>query len=605
MDRECIDSATFIQSLWKQNSLFSAKVPIVDTLVQDSNRPASIMWLFSDSKGNVRKKKDSNCTAAKIVERFLGQKLDGDDLSSLDMHTSTVDNSYGAYFTSEGEFKLIDRSEFLKTISKSLSKTEVVSQIKSSNPESYYILYVSNKESSTIYKCYRQSASKERSLISASTIITTLKQISSQIIQAVEKNIHARIEESEMIFVEDEVKNLYFMGSYFCRLRTLVKLTHLASDRKQLEFSRLRSISTSKTNKRLMSRTASSIAKFRVNSIQEVDSINLFFKRTIRNDCAGDFCRYVISSGVDHSRDEIDYDNLLDMVRDSGHDREGILKLHQANDFILKKRDQLRYSIVQNEIPFNLIALGKIFIQRCEVDLEDDPETIDLGKILYSFVGDEEGTLKTDRKKLRNSAMKIPFHYYNNVKVCDGCYLIYNILKKSQHESKKQTQSQNQLDSVFRSQSITVTRESGNESPIRVWNKRPGGRGSIQLGSAARKYAQTALGIINKNSIDDLLVDMNHAIVNTQLTDESGNRKKFLKLCQSQTEGFKLNKLEQETKHKYEITPKLNLKLIESPIKSELKQDKLLPIAIPKLSSRCRSKGSWKRFIEMTRVRRS
>lgn len=593
MYKDSLDSASFIKSLWRPDSLFNIKVPIVDTLVQDSSRPTNIMWLFTDTKGNVRKKKDSNCTVPKIIERFLGEKLNGNDLSYLDLHKIYSSNSYAAYFISHKNFKLIDRSKFLKTISRSLGECEAVSQIKSSNPESCYILYLSNKESSTIYRSYRESPSKERSLISASTIINRLKQISDTIIKAVEENNNARIEESELIFVEDTEKSLYFIGTYFCKLKPVVKFLNASTDRKHLETSRLRSDSQLLPLRRLMNRTASSAAKFRVNSTSEVDSINLCFKHSVKKDCAGDFCKFVISSSIDRNKEEIDYDNLLDMVRNAFKHKEGFLKLHLANEFILKKRDKLRYTVVQHEIPCSLIALGKIFIQRSDFDLEDDSHTIDLCQLLHSFVGNNECILETDRIRLKTSAMRIPFHYYKNVKVCDRCYRIYSILRQSQHESNRLSRA----DSELRSQSITMTRKSCHESSTRFLNKRNGIGESKQLRSSARKYTQTALGYINKNSINDLLIDMNHAVVDTELTEETGNRKQFLKICKAQTEEFKCKQLEQEFKQKEEIKPNL------TPVESQ--PSKLIPIPITKLSSRCRFRGSWKKFIEMTRIRRS
>ena len=124
------------------------------------------------------------------------------------------------------------------------------------------------------------------------------------------------------------------------------------------------------------------------------------------------------------------------------------------------------------------------------------------------------------------------------------------------------------------------------------------------LGNASKQYAQTALGLINKNNIDDLLVDINHALLDSEL-NESAVKKQFLKLCQSKTEGFKLKLKEQQEKLKYEIKPKLGSKTSDSAPSSQPIMNKFIPVPIIHLTDRNPAKGSWKKFIEMTRSKQT
>ena len=134
-------------------------------------------------------------------------------------------------------------------------------------------------------------------------------------------------------------------------------------------------------------------------------------------------------------------------------------------DFLARAREKIKNKEVDYLIPYHYILLGKKIIQ--------NSKTMDL---LEAFA------LTYDKSDLIRQAKRNPLKYYENFKVCYRCYQIYLYIMKK-----------NQLSPIK-----TV--------PIKHVK-----------GKMSKNCVDSELGIINKDNIDDLLLDMSFYLASTEM----------------------------------------------------------------------------------------
>ncbi|CAG9325900.1 unnamed protein product [Blepharisma stoltei] len=230
--------------------------------------------------------------------------------------------------------------------------------------------------------------------------------------------------------------------------------------------------------------------------------------------CPGDFCNYIVINKDINYKEEIDYDELLRKVKkaySSEGDKETTsIKLGIAVDYMIKEMDKMRCKTEKRVVPYKYLILGRQLLQRSNISLNPKGlKGIDFSELFHPL--SNRGP-DVEKLQLRNFAMKFPFKYYQSVKVCERCYQVYCLLILSQKIQLKNDimKSQKSFERSIHSFPTDYSQKDLSRSTIKSF-RTPNPK--LEL----KEIVESPIGPINANNIDDLLADMNHALVDMEV----------------------------------------------------------------------------------------
>ncbi|CAG9315344.1 unnamed protein product [Blepharisma stoltei] len=488
--------AWFISQLWKENSLFSARVPLIDTLLYDSESPTNCKWLFTDRKGFIKKKHTENTKVDKIILSFLNHPT---SLLDYDNDISNPEDP-GITFIRDNTFKLVNRKTSLsKLFSLNILKNEAIQAfpVSAEHQNSRYIVTVKKKEGKLVYNCSKECLKNETwevTKVFAQNYNDKLAEITESALRVVEKNSRRCIEELQLIFFEGANDSLWLMGSRFCKVANLLVTRPSTSLKRTQSQGRLQENSISKASFMMTTKSWT----------KRISSASIGPKPNISSKCPGDFCNFIVTSETLSSKQEIDYDDLLHKVRAtyfSGKEKdiEKVKYLLRINNLI-EQNSKNKDKIIRKIIPYRLLLLGKKII----IDKTKDLVEVDIGQFINCY----NSSLDIEQENLHETAMRAPFHYYDNVKVCDRCYEIYTLF-----ESNKKKPATPDANKNFSSTSPTRLPSSSQKSSA-LSSRMNSPRKNTLLRSSSKK-----------DNINELLNDMSNALFEIKYGEKTAKMK--------------------------------------------------------------------------------
>ncbi|CAG9335981.1 unnamed protein product [Blepharisma stoltei] len=488
----------FLNQLWKESSLFNAKIPLADTLLFDSESPTNYKWLFTDRKGYIKKKHSENVKLDKIFLAFLNHTMTSSGSDNEIMNPEDP----GVIYIRDNTFKLLDKKmSFAQLMAQSLLNNEAM-QAFTAGPEHIYSRYIVNfkkSEGKYIYNCskeYIKREIQEKTKVYAQNYIDKLTEITETALRVIEKNSRRCIEELQLIFFEDLNNNLWLMGSRICKTANFLVPKSIFPIKRAQSQGRLQENSVTRSS--FMDTTQSWNKRSGTASIGQ--------KPNTHKKCPGDFCNFIVTSQTLSSKQEIDYDDLLQKVRNtyfSGKEKDiEKVKYTLRVDNLMEQKSRNKDKIIRKLIPYKLILLGKKII----IDKKKDLVEVDIGQ----FINCVNNSLDNEQENLHECAMKTPFHYYDSVRVCDRCYEVYTLFDCN----KKKTP-----DFEPKIPLVNIT----NPFPLSFLSKK-NSITSSKLNSPRRSVLY--LSSSQKDNINDLLNDMDNTLFEIKYGEKTAKLKR-------------------------------------------------------------------------------
>ena len=389
---ESQSSVWVLSNLWKKGSLFYSKLKILDTILASQDSLCPFLWLYTDSKGYIRKKPNKICSSEAVVQSFINEN----EIRKEDV--------FGHYIYGNEYFPLSKKQLTNKIFGQGLSEAEAIQAFPKTpgNTKTRYIAQFSNK----IMKFYIQHTilsktenvklnSSKHSLYMAESLKSLIKTLEKNAVDSGKLGPKQKIiiEDITLLFVEDVYRELWFIGIEDCKVSFAYEKS---------------SYFNSNSSKAL---TPSSFSK------------SLLGKKNFSHThCKGDFCNIVIKSNDLRNKTEIDYDNLvihkqLQKVSVAYREKQDKalekIKLSLRADHLLTQRLKTVKTQVFDEVAYKNILLGRRVLVFNSLNFNP------------------------------NDLIEI---YYDNVKVCKRCYQIYSLFSLPLHpkiEEKKETKVMN------------------------------------------------------------------------------------------------------------------------------------------------------------------
>ena len=293
---EELNSVLVLSNLYKELSLFSSKLRILDTLIGTPDSPSPFMWLYTDTRGYICRKDHKHTKTKTILNKFVEETQ------------PRKEDIYGHYIYQTNFDPLSKKQLINKISSQSLNETEAIQlfpQTTGSSNTRYIIRYTQGMY--TYKHCQveeikdkkedidkNKNKSKNTNKLNSHRHCTYMLEAIKEVIMAVERNLSSpsssishrklKIDEISLIFAEDLSRNLWLMGSLDCKGTFTMPSIH-----KHKPFSTFSSYSSPRLQSTYLG-MKSSLSKTR---------------------CGGDFCNFVIKSSDLKNKTEIDYDNLV------------------------------------------------------------------------------------------------------------------------------------------------------------------------------------------------------------------------------------------------------------------------------------------------------
>ncbi|CAG9324856.1 unnamed protein product [Blepharisma stoltei] len=535
------DSIWVLSNLWKEKSLFKTKLPLPDTLLSDAFARYSVRWLFTDSSGFIKKKCDESTKTETILHRFLL----GEDLNTIssqpqvDLHHHKVSEPIISSYISYNDFHPLTKQQTIIKITSGVGTSEAIQMLPRPNGDysSRFLAEVRKDEGRNIYKFYKTynyQGVEQKIVVCGAKYKKFLTDLSEIVIEALQKNTSFRILQATFCFVEDEKFNLWFLGSLNCygkhvTIKPKPSLKEIIVDPMASTYSFGGPSVYNQTLGGFYTKASYSAA-------------GLGLKTTLKRGCPGSFCNFVIKSKAQLTKDEMDYDDLLNEVRKiyiNGLEKEYTrMKLSLRSDYLLKEISNKKLKAVKNDIPYKYILFGKLLLEKSGIKKQDQLVEVDANQLRRSLLIKDQELLE-DRLNLNELGLKNPFHYYDIVQVCDRCYEIYKLLRNNNPEDN--SIEKNERLSLRASRPMTgsrpMTSKSKNSRPSLmtqsstasiVVHSSKSNRTHDNLSTIAterrRSSLITPIGMIDKDNIDDLLTDMDHLMLEEELDSKIVNR---------------------------------------------------------------------------------
>ena len=307
------------------------------------------------------------------------------------------------------------------------------------------------------------------------TYCEEMRSIGEQMRVALERNAGVRVTTLSLLFLLDQQRTLWLMGSTICEVQAL-------------EVPRAPSVLSSRFTK-----SVSSLATTRRSESAPRMST-----------CAGDFCHFVLADRKELRKQDEDYDDLVQKIRMTYRSDQFAeatrFQLTMAADYLQQERAKLEAQRVWREIPYRCVLMGKQLLARLPSCQGSEMLEVDLTDFCK---GNQHRLPQQDQVLLQTpdmaqSAANNPSRYYQPVKVCERCYRIYIQLQHLQHHQ--------------------------NRSPRPVHRKV----------SCTPDCYVSPLGKLRKASLDDLLADMRLTLAEENV--RGALRPKLLALYRQNTE---------------------------------------------------------------------
>lgn len=201
-------SAWVFKSLWKEDSMFSSKLPILDTLLYERQNPNSFTWLFTDKSGFVAKKSAIHTNFDDILFMFFGQDLSTYKAEKL--HSERNDSAISVLFIDDREVKYLNKAMAIpKVLGVHFSESTVLIKAPDEHQPKIQKFYteIAKKEGTHAIKVFKQFENG-KTLIRSAKYIETLTRLSIATIKSVEKNREIIVICAHLVFAEDKAKKL-------------------------------------------------------------------------------------------------------------------------------------------------------------------------------------------------------------------------------------------------------------------------------------------------------------------------------------------------------------------------------------------------------------
>lgn len=351
--------------------------------------------------GLLKKKSLKNSTKEAISAKFLSLDSDREIVSHKIIHNSFVP---------------LSRSNITASLIDDLSSDVALQDFKKMLAEGNSRIHVEFKldEGKPLIKFIKKYISDGQTIqinLSAQNLVEALKTIGEQVINTIEKNTYTRISFISLIFLQDNDRKIWLMGTSDC----------IVYDRKATN----RSITPVKSQETFKTSTPD----------LSLSKSNTFMKnnRLITSKrCPGDFCDYsLIKDDKILEKTDADYEEFISKITlafySDTNGQSNKYKQELGSNCIEKEHEKLRTQQVTNSISFRYILIGRsiLSIKEKNSNIEITPKEI---KKAY-----EPEFKQTDKPP---NPLAHPTRMYDETKVCDKCYEVYNLIRalKSNHK---------------------------------------------------------------------------------------------------------------------------------------------------------------------------
>ena len=242
--------------------------------------------------------------------------------------------------------------------------------------------------------------------LSAQNLTEALKGIGEEVIAAVEKNTNCRVMGLKLIFIQDIDRKLWLMGSSSCTV---------------YEKPFIRSSTPVRPHEKLT-----------LDSSQTVSSLKHPKKALFPlSKCNGDFCEYYLERPQSSNNPEDEFEEILSKFTLSYNSTDPHkYKQEVTSNFIEKEYEKIRLQKLTHKIAFRYILIGKnLLLSKPKAKtLTFFPEEIQkIEEPEYRF---------TDKPPI---ALAHPSRLYDEAKICENCYNVYNLIRILKVKTKNQT----------------------------------------------------------------------------------------------------------------------------------------------------------------------
>ena len=593
-----------LDSLWTPSSLFYTKVRLLDTLLNDTKSQTGFRWLFTDHRGQIRRRSEKNTTIELIIKSFITTALQSSPISHsyVDLlqlpksqERSTEPELLTATLITDSEYRVINRQQAVSIINqRGLGLNTVLQQFIYPYMELNLRYQVTYKAvgGRFVYAFYRVHLGQEdqKQVCKAGDMCRKMQEIEREVRTVLERNCGQRVMELGLLFLLDHTRTFWLCGSTSCYVapahvfQSLLTLpSHLSAQQSLHSTQRLHS--------------TQSITTFRDSVYLPTQASKAHTFRTFPvhvnprgEQCSGDFCSFILSELKPLQRGEVDYDDLIKVIRTAyssdGQSEAMNIKLAIAVDYLSTERSKLKPKTVVYNIPNKYVILGRQLIKQSKWKqdmLPGDQLEIDLTPLVK--LGGRLYLPQHDLSEIEKGGQIQPFFYYNTAKVCGRCYPIYLMIRQAHLHA---------LAGPKPTPPVAL------EPKITRTPSTYGRRGSIRSIDADTIY--TSLGKINKFNLDDLLADMRFAQEEGELETKTKVRSELNLLYRNMTEGERRKKEEEKRREEKERAHVIEPKKIEG---HSLEQDLTLRFfpaentkALRVFDEKSRNLQKWRQFVE-------
>ena len=396
-----------------------------------------------------------------------------------------------AVLVSGSEFRLLSRAQFIPyVLQRKLGPEAALLQFRYSPGPPNAKLLASFHFAAQSFRAERVTLSLGKITQHAPFVATIyceeMRRAGEQMRLALERNAGVRVDALSLLFLLDQQRILWLMGSTLCEVQAM-------------EVPRAPSVLSGRLTK-----SVSSLATARrAESVPRAPA------------CAGDFCHFVLADRQELRKQDEDYDDLVQKIRMTYRSDQFAeatrFQLTMASDYLQQERAKLEAQRVWREVPFRSLMMGKQLLVRLPPCLGPELMEVDLADFCR---GSQRQLPQKDQVLLQTpdmaqTAARQPARYYQPVKVCERCYRIYTQLQYLQHNQSR--------------------------SP----------HPALRRASCTPDCYMSPLGKLRKSSMDDLLADMRLALVEDDV--RGALRPKLLAIYRQHTETEQRRRAKAET----------------------------------------------------------
>jgi len=592
-----------LDSLWTPSSLFYTRVRLLDTLLNDTKSQTGFRWLFTDQHGQVRRRSEKNAGIEHIIKSFISTALQSSPLAQLNkdflqipkpQERSTEPDLLTATVITDSDYRIINRQQAVSVINqRGVGLNSALQQFIYPYKELDLRYRVTYKAAGGrfVYSFHRVRVGKEETeLLKAGEMCRKMQETEREVRTVLERTTGQRVMELALVFLMDQTRTLWLSGSTSCFLAPAQA------------FQTLLSLPRTPAHKSVLSQrlpSVQSVGTFRDSVYLPTQASMAHTFRTFpahihpgTQRCAGDFCSFVLSELKALQRGEVDYDDLIKVIRTAyssdGQSEAMNIKLAIAVDYLSMERSKLKSKTVTYTIPNKYLILGRQLIKRSRWKqdlLPGDQLEIDLTPLVQ--LGGRLYLLQDEITEIEHTGQIQPFFYYNSVKVCGRCYPIYLMIRKAH------------LNAIAAAAALV------SPPPVLPVTRTPHGplqRRASMRGSIDAETIVTSLGRINKNNLDDLLADIRFAQEEGELETKTKVRSELSLMYRDMTEGEKRKKEEEKRKEEKERAHIIEPKKVEG---HSLEQDLTLRFfpaentkALRVFDEKSKNTLKWRQFLE-------